>query len=205
MQKKEEFVAVLLKYLPTAALDYCYQLWSQYSFKLKISKERASKLGDYRYIPSQQKHIITVNHNLNPYNFLVTYIHEVAHLVTFQQYSRNVSPHGQEWKRVFRDLMVPVLNEQVFPTSLLITLKKHMLNPKASSCSDNQLTLMMRKYDPPKNVVLLGDLHFGQRFVFRKRTFEKKNLKRTRVICRELNSDRNYLISKYAEVEKFSE
>lgn len=202
--EKKQFIAILSDYLPSASLEYCFQLWTNYRFKLKITKARASKLGDYRYIPREEKHIITVNHNLNPYNFLVTYIHEVAHLVTFKNYSRNVAPHGAEWKKSFQELLTPVLNDQVFPPELLVTLQKHMQNPKASSCSDSTLTLKMRKYDPPKDVVLLGDLHFGQQFMFRKRVFEKKSAKRTRVLCREVYSNRNYLISKFAEVEKIN-
>lgn len=200
--QKEAFIASLSWYLPPAALEYCYQLWSQYPFQLKISKARASKLGDYRYLPAGKKHVITINNNLNPYNFLVTYIHEIAHLVTFCRYSRNIAPHGKEWKSTFRNLLLPVLNEQVFPQDLLIILKKHMQNPKASSCSDNLLLQQMRKYDPAKDSVLLGELHFGQQFMFRERIFEKKNLKRTRVMCREIKSNRNYLISKFAEVKK---
>ena len=91
-------------------------------------------------------------------------------------------------------------HEGIFPPPLLAVLQHHMKNPKASSCSDNRLTLIMRKYDPPSDAKLLADLHFGQQFIFKKRIFEKKGLKRTRVVCREINSNRNYLISKYAEV-----
>lgn len=202
--QKENFFSILSPYVPANSLEYCYQLWSTHQFKLKINKARASKLGDYRFIPSKKQHIITVNHNLNPYNFLVTYIHEVAHLTTFTRFAKKVAPHGQEWKNSFRQLMIPLLTEKIFPADILNALQKHMQNPKASSCSDHQLTTIMRKYDPPKNVQLLGELHFGQQFMFRKRIFEKKSLKRTRVICREINSNQNYLISKFAEVKKLT-
>jgi len=202
---KEQFFATLQNYLPSAAIDYCYHLWQQHAFLLKISKARASKLGDYRYHPRDKKHTITVNHNLNQYNFLLTYIHEVAHLVAFKNHSRNIAPHGREWKQTFQQLMLPVLHKDVFPPQLLAVLRNHMQNPKASSCSDNHLTLIMRQYNPPSDARLLADLHFGQQFIFKERMFEKKSLKRTRVVCREIKSNRNYLISKFAEVRTLSE
>lgn len=75
---------ILEKYVPPASTDYCHQLLYRYGFRLKITRSRKTKLGDYRFLSVQKKHVITVNHDLNPFQFLITYIHEVAHLVTFE-------------------------------------------------------------------------------------------------------------------------
>ena len=47
--------------------------------------------------------------NLNPYRFLMTLVHEVAHLVAFQKYGRAIKPHGKEWKFTFQTLMLPFI------------------------------------------------------------------------------------------------
>lgn len=160
-----------------------------------------SKLGDYRYEPGRKRHTITVNHDLNPYAFLLTYIHEVAHMDVQLKYGRKVRPHGLEWKRSFQQLMLPVLNKEVFPEKLLAVLSRHMQKPKASSASDPVLTQALRDFDQrPKDQFLLADLPLQEVFQFRKRIFRKDSRKRSRALCTELASGRKYLIPEIAEV-----
>ncbi|PKP15392.1 MAG: sprT domain-containing protein, partial [Bacteroidetes bacterium HGW-Bacteroidetes-23] len=79
---------VLLKYLPEHAVESVFELIKTNSVHLKIVNERVTRHGDYRRHPSG-KHHITVNANLNKYRFLITLVHEIAHLAAFEKYGRN--------------------------------------------------------------------------------------------------------------------
>ena len=70
----------------------------QLSWATSFTSERNSRYGDYTAPRNGQNHLITVNHNLNKYAFLITLVHEVAHLVTYNNHRHRVSPHGGEWK-----------------------------------------------------------------------------------------------------------
>ncbi len=196
--------AVFARHLPESAVDYCFQLWQTFGFTFRITKKRNSKLGDYRYTPTTGQHAISVNHDLNRYAFLITYIHEVAHLTTREKYNRHVLPHGQEWKQEFKKLMLPMLTNKVFPDDLLRIVAHHMKNPKASSTSDSKLLEALRLYDTtPSSELLLAQLEEGTAFLFNKKVYRKIQTRRTRSLCEELSSGRKYLISDAAPVKRF--
>ena len=195
---------VLQRFFPAAAVDYCFELWKGHGFAFKIKRKRSTKLGDYKYDPRTCRHTITVNNDLNPYSFLVTYIHEVAHLVTFKKYKRSVPPHGKEWKHAFKVLMQPLLTPGVFPTPLLARVTKYMRDPKASSCNDHDLSMALAQYDTNKSIVL-QEIEIGSLFRLGTRTFKKEELKRTRYVCLEVKSGRRYLISRSAPVDKIDQ
>lgn len=194
------------RYFPVGAVEYCYQLWQQHGFKFTIAKARATRLGDYKF-SSDKGHRISVNRNLNPYAFTFTYLHEVAHLLTFNQHGRRkrkLLPHGMEWKLNFRELMLPVMNENVFPASLLLLIKEHMANPAAASCSDPLLMEAFRRFDEPSpdGTVVLSSLAHGETFHLNGRVFVKEKTRRTRALCLEVSTQRKYTVSESAQVRK---
>ena len=201
---KEKFTAVISKYIPERSVEYCVDLWTHYRFSFKVTRERKSKLGDYQFHIRKKQHIITVNGSLNRYGFLITFIHEVAHLVHHEQREKHHSPHGREWKQIFRQLMTPMLNEDIFPEDLLARLKAHMENPKASSYGDPRLARIIKKYDqdPDDSVIYLEELDTGEVFSFHGRSYEKIERRRTRCLCRDLKTGRKYLIPEVAMVTK---
>ncbi|UBM57921.1 SprT-like domain-containing protein [Marinilongibacter aquaticus] len=189
--------------VPEMALDYCVALWEEHPFSFTISKSRSSCLGNYKF--EQGMHTISVNHDLNRFSFLITYLHEVAHLrvcLAFPPNTRKkVKPHGLEWKTYFRKLMTPLLNETVFPPSVLGPLLKHMKNPPASSTRDAQLIQALRLFDSGKTFSFrLEDLEDGQRFLFKKRIFKRLEKRRTRALCQEVSTGLKYTIPLLAEV-----
>ena len=192
---------VFERFVPAKAVAYCSKLYDYFGFEFKIKKSRQTKLGDYRFERASGKHTITINNDLNPYAFLVTYIHEVAHLVTFKEHGRKVNPHGAEWKESFKKAMEPVLNAEVFPPNVLLALKNYFKNPKASSCSDPVLYNVLRQFDPPGNTIPLSKISIGQTFIFNGKTYVKLEKKRTRSVCQEMETKRKYLISEIASVE----
>jgi len=202
--KKEDWLKLLKGRVPDNALSYCYSLWEEDPFAFVISKTRVSKLGDFRYRSDQKIQKITINKDLNPYQFLITFIHEVAHHRVHAEHQVSKKPHGPEWKRTFRFLMAPVLHDRIFPLDLLIPLRMHMANPKASTGADYFLMKELNKYNVPGNRVpgvLLGDLKIGSRFELKSRIFLKLEVRRTRVLCREVATGKRFLISSHAEVE----
>ncbi|NOT75007.1 MAG: transcription elongation protein SprT [Cyclobacteriaceae bacterium] len=189
-----KFYSILEKHLPPAALPYCFQLWQRYPFDFKLRKKRISKVGDFTCHQGKTPRI-TINHDSHPYLFLMTYVHEVAHLVVHQQHGWKIEAHGDQWKNTFTQLMAPVLTEDIYPEGLLKVLRRHMADPKASSFSDSTLTHAFRQYDErQKSVTLLSEIPEGSIFGLHGRWFKKGLLKRTRVICREINTKRNYLV-----------
>lgn len=195
---------ILNNKVPPSALQYCAGLWEANPFRFELRKKRVSKLGDYRYDPRDRSHTITVNSDLNQYQFLITYVHEVAHRVVHQPGGRQ-KPHGPHWKAKFRELMLPLLNPAVFPDDILRVLANHMRNPKASTAGDPALVRVLSKYDPEgQNYLTLADIAFGEEFTFRKRGFRKLEKKRTRAVCLDLRNRKRYLIPEMAEVERLA-
>jgi SprT protein len=191
---------ILLKHLPQAAFSYCLQLWQQHPFDFKLRKRRISKAGDFSCRHGRVPRI-TINHDLPSVEFLLTYVHEVAHLHVHQQHGFRAEAHGEEWKKSFQQLLSPMLHEHIIPHPVLSCLKEHMVNPKASTYSDSTLTKLLRGLDPRAvKTTLLSDLPEGSVFDLHGRWFKKGKLKRTRVLCQEIKSKRQYLVPADAPV-----
>jgi SprT protein len=197
----EKVLTILRAHLPEPAVEYCYNLWRESPFELKITRSRQTKVGDFTSRRTKNHPRITLNNDLNPYMFLMTYVHEVAHLRVYLQYGNRVDAHGEEWRSTFTNLMLPLLWEHIFPESILHVLRRHMINPKASSYSDQELTHAFRQFDKNANqVVLLSTLPEGSIFQLQGRYFRKGKLRRTRILCQEIKSKRQYLVPADASV-----
>lgn len=196
----------LSHYLPRSAVSYCFDLWQSHPFLFKITPHRSTKSGDYRFDPTAKRHTISINGSLNHFEFLVTYVHEVAHLVTFEAHGRKVSPHGKEWKNTFKRLMAPLMRDHVFPEDLHQVLYKHLRNPKASFYADPQLVSVLRRYGKVNPLARrsLIELSTGDVFKFKRKMFRVEEKRRTRMLCLELRSKDKFLIHQSAEVEKIS-
>jgi hypothetical protein len=184
---------LLQSHVPAPAVDYCLSLWKASPFELKITRARQTKVGDFTSRNTRSHPRITLNNDLNPYLFLTTYVHEVAHLRVYLSHGNRVDPHGAEWRTEFTDLMIPLLWEEIYPEAILHELRRHMINPKASSFADTQLTEAFRKFDKHPHVTL-SEVPEGSIFKLQGRWFRKGKLRRTRVLCRELQSKRDYLV-----------
>lgn len=200
MKKNSKPIA---EFFPKDLQTYCLSFFKTYTFQFKIIKSRKTKLGDYRYHPFAKTHTITVNGDLNPYAFTITFLHEVAHLVTHLNHGRKVQPHGKEWKKVFGEILVPILASEDLPDAVRLALVEYIAQPKAASCSSDQLMKALREQDPIDDKMYLGDLHEGERFIFQERTFRiEKVAVRTRVTVVDEENRKKYLIHKNALVFK---
>ena len=195
----------LAKYIPQAALSPCLVLIKQYQVHLKIVNKRVTRHGDYRIMPDGS-HQITINAQKNTYRFLVTLIHEIAHLVAFEHFGRRIKPHGKEWKRTFQHLMLPFIRPEVFPNHLLPLLANHFKNPKASSDTDAKLSLALKKYDPESNNNFIFEIPYGGVFrLYNGKLFNRGNKRLKRYECLEIATGRMYLFNPNAEVEFIKE
>lgn len=196
MEKKKD---ILQKYLPKESVCLVIDLTERYPCHLKIVNKRKSKHGDFKRF-RDGKVQITINNDLNPYRFLLTLVHEFAHLVTFKEH-KSVKPHGEEWKRNFKMLMLPFLSPIVFPDEILSLLAKHLINPKASSDADINLALAFRSYDQVTDKTLIFEIPDKSKFQYRNKTFVKGKKRRTRYECVEILTHRKYIFHPHAEVE----
>lgn len=186
--------STLTSHVPAPSIEYCLSLWQRHPFEFKLTKTRQSKVGDFT-TRSFRKPRITLNHDLNPFLFLITYIHEVAHYHVLLKFGHRVEAHGDEWKGTFKDLMEPMLQESVFPAEILHELRSHMANPKASSFADSKLTKILRQYDPEHTQqIALEEVPEGSIFKLNGKYFKKGKIRRTRVLCREVKTKRQYLV-----------
>ena len=191
----------LAKYIPHQAIDPVFGLIKTFRINLKIVNERKTRHGDYRKMPDG-RHQITVNTNLNSYRFLITLIHEIAHLVAFKKYGRAIKPHGREWKYTFQHLMLPLLRPEIFPDQLLPLLARHFKNPKASSDTDAQLSIALKAFDPANDKNYIFEIPQGSLFrIYNGKVFKKGNRRVKRYECIERDTGRMYLFQPNAEVE----
>lgn len=194
---------ILAKYLPLNSVDQVFDLIVKHGINLQIKAARTTKLGDFKAPYNGLPARLSINGDLNPYAFLITLIHEIAHWLMWEQFSksRRIKPHGTEWKNTFKQLMLPFLSDDIFPENLLMVLRHHMKNPKASSSSDIHLMKALKEFDSGEKNLILADLEINAYFKLKGRVFQIIKKNRSRYLCREDNSRRNFLVHSLVDVE----
>jgi hypothetical protein len=201
---RESNLTILSRYIPEKAAHLLLKYIEQHKLLIKIKNSRATKLGDYRPLRnSKWDHQITINHDLNPYAFLITMVHELAHMQVQIKYNFRQKPHGARWKVIYAKMLSEFLHSDIFPQDVLEALKIHLDNPTASSCTDHRLHAVLRKFDPTDSLkVSLSTLEHGSRFRWHNgKVFIKSQRLRTRFRCEEVPGGRIYLFHPLAEVE----
>lgn len=190
----------LKSYLPEEAAGPVFELIKKHRVHLKIVNKRLTKHGDYKPM-ANGRHQITVNSEGNPYRFLITTLHEIAHLLAFEKYGRKIKPHGVEWKLTFQYLVLPYLRPEIFPPDILPIIAGHFKNPTASSDTDLKMGQALRRYDPDTNKNYIFELPIGIHFKVQERLFKKGKQRTKRFECLEVSTGKIYLFHPHAEVE----
>ena len=203
MAKKEAPITTLEQYLPPHTYDAVLAYLQHYKVHLTVARERKSILGDYRHRTGVQNHRISVNGNLNSYAFLITLLHELAHLLAFEQYGNRIASHGREWKHVFGELLARFISQGIFPEDIKKALLQSLHNPAASSCADEVLLRTLRNYDERgHHLQFIESIPEGALFKTHDgRVFRKGEKLRKRFRCEEIGTRKVYLFSPVYEVE----
>ncbi len=123
----------LQAFLPPGGFNAVLPLFRQHSIYLTITRARKTRRGDYRPpAPGSGDHRISVNANLNPYAFLLTLLHEIAHLQVYEIHQRRVRPHGPEWKKAFGSLLSGFADKGLFPPPLEAVVRKSAVSPAST-------------------------------------------------------------------------
>ena len=204
MAKAEVPIQSLDNYLPTGAYPYVAEYLHQFGIHLTISRERSTILGDYRPAFLHYAHRISVNGNLNPYAFLITLLHEMAHLLVFEHFGPKVLPHGVEWQQRYGQLLAIFIEKKLFPNEIEKALLRTISKPSATSCGEEELMRVLQKYDPINNGrVRVEELMQGQQFKIPDgRIFIKGEKLRKRHKATELSGGTVYLFSGIYMVSK---
>lgn len=203
MRKKQEApLTTLSSFLPAGSYNMVMQYLHEYKVHLTITRERKSILGDYRNAIHGKNHRISINGNLNHFSFLITLLHELAHLIAFVQFGNRIASHGKEWKATYGGILRQFLSLNIFPEDITYEIKASMHSPAASSCAEDGLIRVLRKYDQKeKQKKLVEEIEAGRLFhTDDGRIFRRGEQLRKRIKCEEVKSGRIYLFSPVYEV-----
>ena len=204
MKKQETSISFLDQFLPRGAYEQIAPFFQSHTIHLTVTHERKSVLGDYRHpVPDVPYHRISINANLNPYSFLITLLHELAHMFTFVHFQHKAPPHGKEWKTQFRHILIPFMGKRFFPADVEKALLAYLHDPAASTCTDPHLYKALYSYDEHKpGFKLVDDVGTNQFFETEDgQVYQKLEKLRTRTKCRNINNGKHYLFQGIVEVK----
>lgn len=211
MTTEERYRRILANHLPAGAVDWVYDYLNLHKVHFHITQERRSKLGDYRWPQSaggrdHPFHEISVNGDLGPYRFLWVFLHEAAHLETHLRHGHSVQPHGHEWQGEYCRLLREHL--AFFPGEVQPLVARFARRVPMERAVGRQAEEALRRFEPGYTAeaapLTLDRLQPGVRFRLRSKPallFEAQERRRTRWLCLELTSGRQYTVNGAAEVE----
>ena len=203
MPKKESPLQALNSYLPEGSFEDVEMYLTEFKVHLTVTRERKSVLGDYRNSHSNKNHRISVNGNLNKYSFLITLLHELGHLLAYEKYGNRIPPHGAQWKNEFGKILARFISKKLFPADIEAELLRSLKNPAASSCAEDGLLRILKKYDAHKpGIYFVEELPVDSLFKVKGgKVFSKGNKVRKRFLCKQISNGKLFLFSPVAEVE----
>jgi hypothetical protein len=204
MKRNYDLRSSLTPFIPEKSLDEVVVLLQKYPIHLGLMAPRSGRYGDYRS-PQQNNefHKITVNGDLNKYAFLITFLHEYAHLLVFVNHGPRAQAHGSEWKTAFRQLLHHFIFLNIFSDDIRLALQNYMKKVPASTASDPQLMRVLERYNTrksPENETTLEQLPAKARFSYNGEFFEKGERLRKNFICTRLSNGAKYRFSPVAKV-----
>ncbi|WP_312321920.1 SprT-like domain-containing protein [Soonwooa sp.] len=192
-------IETLKSYLPENALSFLKIWFADYPIHIKITRNRNSKLGDYRKMPDQS-HQITINSTLEPDLFFFVLTHELAHLIAFEKFGRRISAHGNEWKTTFAQMILESLD--IYPQELQLILKKFSKSPKANFMSSSDLVRYFHFDQLKDDEVFMESLQIGDRFMYREDAYKVEEKRKKLYLCINSTNAKKYLFKPLAKVQK---
>jgi SprT protein len=189
----------LEKYLPPNTLHYLKIWFADYYIHIKVTRNRNSKLGDYRKLPNHS-HEITINSTLVPQLFFFVLTHELAHLIAFEKYGRKISPHGNEWKETFRHMLLQSIS--VYEEDLRPVIIQFSKSPKANFMASPDLVKYFHIEKQEDSLTFIEELEKGDFFMYRNEKYLLEGLIKKNYLCKNLATGRKYSFKPLARVEK---
>ncbi len=202
-----KYKATLSQYIPLEAVDSVFDFLRTYGVHFKITRQRKTKLGDYRWPQlDQHYHQITINGDQNPYAFLIVLIHEFAHLKTYLQHKNKVQPHGLEWQQNYSLLLLSYVEKGVFPRDISQSLRRYCMQLPLKNTREREMMKIVKCYNTDyveEHSLTLSDLPLNSVFAIADGTvFRSLEKLRTRYKCKRLDNDMLYLVQGHAYVTR---
>lgn len=197
------------EYLPAVSVDAVFDFMVENAVQFRITRERTSKLGDYRWPRTDHPyHEISINGDLNPQYFLLVLLHEMGHLSAWLRYRNKIQPHGHEWQEEYRQHIIVHLELGAFDAEPAKLLKSYVRRIPLNHATGNKIEELLRRLQPDfqeEELLLLNDLEAGARFVLKShpdQVFVAQEKRRTRWKCRSEKDGQMYLVNGAAPVIK---
>lgn len=191
-------ISVLEKFLPENTLPFLKVWFGNYPCHLKITKNRNSKLGDYRKLPDKSFQI-TINGTLEPQLFFFVLTHELAHLIAFEKFGRKISPHGMEWKQTFREMLLESI--EVYKDDLKPIILKFSKSPKANFMASADLVKYFHR-EAEEGMIFIENLSVGESFGYKNEVFLIEETAKKRYLCKNLQNGKKYYFKNLVQVKK---
>ncbi len=201
---------MLLAHVPANAVEYVKGLIADHRIKLRITRQRQTKLGDFKPARNGCPHKMSINGNLNKYEFLLVFLHELAHLRVFEQHGHACRPHGKAWKHKYGTYIRDGLERGFFHHRLQAPLMAYSYRVKALGVADMSVARVLRDFDRKEKArtkgiadgwLFLEEIPEGALFkTGNGRMFRKAEKLRTRYACRCEDTRRRFLIHGAARV-----
>ena len=180
---------------------YLRKWFSDYSIHIKVTRNRNSKLGDYRKL-RDNSHEISINSTLAPQLFFFVLTHELAHLIAFEKFGRKIAPHGNEWKHTFREMLLE--SADVYDEDLKPIITKFSRSPKANFMASPDLVKYFHIENQNDDEVFIEKLSKGENFIYREQKYLLEGLIKKNYLCMNLATGRKYSFKPLARVKKCS-
>ena len=198
---KKDLQDGLRPYLPDRSLEIVMEWINGRRIFMRIARGRRTKLGDYRPPVKDDRHRISVNGDLNPYEFLITLTHEIAHLFIWEKFGRRSKPHGIAWKKQYAFMLGILIEKNIFPQEIQSVIRKQVDNPRANSKSNTALVRALHSHNPVQTGIFLEDLPHGAVFSLKDgRMFKKEEKLRKWYRCTSQHNRKAYRISPVTRV-----
>ncbi len=182
-----------LRFLPKDFQEHILEIKEKEGFTLTLTNPRKSKLGDYRYNYVSKCHHITINIDLEPIYFLITYLHEVAHKMCWDQFKRKAQPHGKEWKSLFVSLLWNAKHSIKHKETDKKIIFEFIKNPQAR----------FQKVDVFNNFLKVNQLSPQSIFELNDgKIYQLINKRRTRFLCINITNKKEYTVLGTTAVKK---
>jgi hypothetical protein len=169
---------------------------------VRLSRSRLTKHGDYRAPRDGRPAVVTVNHDLHPVLFTITFCHEMAHYRAREKYGPRIRPHGREWKYEFRLMLKQLLESGLMEKEVARAIHAcYFRRESIGSGSCEHLYRAIGLTGAEVAASRVADVPEGGEFTLRNgRSFLKGPKARTRFRCTDKRTGRIYSVHPMAEI-----